>query len=160
MKIRVSDLSEEVRQVEFVERGDALNELVASSAGYDDQRFDGDIAVRAELYRYGGDVHASGTLAGRLACTCCRCLEDFDRPLERGFKFLLVDASAYPEGEADEGLDYHDGEEIDLGSLAREQALLALESMALCSPDCQGLCAGCGANLNEGPCSCPIHNRL
>ena len=56
MKIRVSDLSEEVRRVDFAEQDDTLNELVASTTGYGDQRFDGDIAVRAELYRYGGDV--------------------------------------------------------------------------------------------------------
>jgi uncharacterized protein len=160
VRIRVSDLSEQVRQVEFVEQGDALNDLVASSTGFDEQRFEGDITVKAELYRYGGDVHSSGSLSGSLACTCCRCLEDFHRPLARDFKFLLVDSTAYPEGEADEGLDYHNGEEIDLGALAREQALLALDSLALCSEDCLGLCAGCGANLNKTSCSCPVHNQI
>jgi uncharacterized protein len=24
-----------------------------------------------------------------------------------------------------------------------------------CRPDCKGLCPRCGANLNDGPCTCP-----
>jgi uncharacterized protein len=34
---------------------------------------------------------------------------------------------------------------------------------ARCKPDCKGLCAQCGQNLNEGQCDCdaePIDPRL
>ena len=36
----------------------------------------------------------------------------------------------------------------------REHVLLELPLVPLCAPDCQGLCATCGADLNQGPCGC------
>ena len=32
--------------------------------------------------------------------------------------------------------------------------VLAMDSKHVCSEDCKGLCATCGADLNEGPCGC------
>ncbi len=45
-------------------------------------------------------------------------------------------------------------EVIDLTGDAREDILLALPFNALCSPDCKGLCARCGADLNRKACGC------
>lgn len=36
----------------------------------------------------------------------------------------------------------------------RESIMLELPTLPLCSEDCKGLCPQCGANLNEGPCTC------
>ena len=55
---------------------------------------------------------------------------------------------------SDTGLDHYDGEEIDLGRLATEQAVLGLDGTLLCSPDCRGLCSSCGTNLNHETCRC------
>ncbi|HET7523328.1 MAG TPA: DUF177 domain-containing protein [Acidimicrobiales bacterium] len=46
------------------------------------------------------------------------------------------------------------GELLDLQPLVRDALLLELPLAPLCSEDCQGLCATCGADLNDGPCSC------
>src|SRR5215213_1252628 len=51
-------------------------------------------------------------------------------------------------------LSAYEGDAVDLDELVREQILLALPSRHLCREDCKGLCQRCGANLNNGPCSC------
>ena len=45
-------------------------------------------------------------------------------------------------------------DEVDLADLARTAFILDMDTTALCSEDCQGLCPGCGVNLNEEPCRC------
>jgi uncharacterized protein len=51
-------------------------------------------------------------------------------------------------------LSAYEGDAVDLDEVVREQLLLALPSRHLCREDCQGLCQKCGANLNDGHCSC------
>jgi uncharacterized protein len=46
-------------------------------------------------------------------------------------------------------------ENIDLRPAVRDQWLLSVPRFALCREECKGLCARCGADLNEGPCNCP-----
>jgi len=46
------------------------------------------------------------------------------------------------------------GGQLDLRAVVRELVLLDAPSTPLCRPDCAGLCLNCGANLNEGSCSC------
>ncbi|MFR1639226.1 MAG: YceD family protein [Eggerthellaceae bacterium] len=43
---------------------------------------------------------------------------------------------------------------IDLEPLVKAALLLEFPLVPLCDEDCKGLCASCGANLNEGPCEC------
>ena len=43
---------------------------------------------------------------------------------------------------------------VDLDDLARTAFILGMDTKTLCSEDCKGLCARCGADLNVGPCSC------
>jgi uncharacterized protein len=47
-----------------------------------------------------------------------------------------------------------DAKELDITDDIRDTLLLALPMKMLCTEDCRGLCAGCGANLNEEPCRC------
>ena len=47
-----------------------------------------------------------------------------------------------------------DGTELDLDQVVTEAFVLAMDTKNLCSDDCKGLCAKCGANLNDGPCGC------
>ncbi len=43
---------------------------------------------------------------------------------------------------------------VDVQGLAREALVLTLPTKIVCSTECQGLCAGCGQDLNMGPCGC------
>lgn len=44
---------------------------------------------------------------------------------------------------------------LDLRELCYTEVVLRLPTKHLCKADCKGLCAKCGANLNEGDCDCP-----
>jgi uncharacterized protein len=44
--------------------------------------------------------------------------------------------------------------DLDLGEAIREEVILSQTLLALCKPDCRGLCPHCGINLNEKRCDC------
>ena len=81
-----------------------------------------------------------------LAGPCMRCLEDADYTLK-------IDAREVDQPGGGEELQspYLDGTVLDLRSWARDAMVLALPAQILCTADCRGLCAVCGANLNEAP---------
>ena len=82
----------------------------------------------------------------RLAGPCMRCLE-------AAHETIAIDAREVdqPGGGEDLRSPYLDGDELDLGSWARDALVLALPTRILCTEECRGLCAICGANLNEDP---------
>jgi uncharacterized protein len=45
-------------------------------------------------------------------------------------------------------------QQLDLEEAVRQAWALALPMQPLCRPDCKGLCARCGTDLNEGACTC------
>jgi uncharacterized protein len=46
----------------------------------------------------------------------------------------------------------HDGLEIDLGAIVREQIILGVPMSPRCRDNCLGLCSTCGQNKNERDC--------
>ena len=83
----------------------------------------------------------------RLHGPCMRCLEDADTPISTDAREI-----DQPGGGEDMRSPYVDGDELDVHSWARDALALALPAQILCRGDCRGLCAICGANLNEaGP---------
>lgn len=51
---------------------------------------------------------------------------------------------------------------LDLTEAVRQAAVLEEPMAPLCRSDCPGLCAICGADLNDGPCPCdqaPVDDR-
>lgn len=49
--------------------------------------------------------------------------------------------------------------QFDLAAMVRDETLLAAAVDRLCRPDCAGLCPTCGADLNEGACTCTVAPR-
>ena len=45
----------------------------------------------------------------------------------------------------------NDEGELDLAAWVRDALALTLPTQITCRPECAGLCAQCGANLNEDP---------
>ncbi len=80
---------------------------------------------------------------------CVRCLEPFFLPVVFEFEELFEFPSRYRE-ETDMVLP--DDGYIDLRPLYREYLILSMPIKRLCKPDCLGLCAICGANLNKEGC--------
>ena len=128
MIIKVPDLTDEVRSIDFAEAAAGLSEVLAASPGWSGQHFERDLDVHAEAYRHGTDVYLGGSVDGVVKCTCRRCLDDFEWPLQRTFRFLLVKAGrvGHDDGlDDDAGLDHYEGDEIDLSRLARFQPIRA-----------------------------------
>ena len=79
---------------------------------------------------------------------CMRCLEQADPRFE-------VDAREVEQpGMGDDELSspyVNDDGELDLAAWARDAVALTLPAQITCRADCAGLCAQCGANLNEDP---------
>jgi uncharacterized protein len=76
---------------------------------------------------------------------CMRCLE----PASPDFE---VDSyEVHQPGGGDELTSPYLKDELDIQAWARDALALTLPAQLTCRPDCAGLCAQCGANLNEDP---------
>ncbi len=121
---------------------------------------DGALAVTISVSSSGSKYILDGRLKGTVILECDRCLESYRRQLETEFRIVLV-ARADEDGQTEVELFREDLEEgfisdfvLDLAEITREQVFLALPMKNLCRKDCAGLCAVCGANLNEKSCGC------
>lgn len=98
-----------------------------------------------------GRITLSGSAEISLLCLCDRCSREFT--LDRSFPLLAVLSDALQD---EENSDIYplDGDCADLDEIIITAFVLDMDSRKLCSETCRGLCSGCGANLNEEPCSC------
>ena len=86
-----------------------------------------------------------------LDAVCDRCGKAFQQEREIPFRCML--AEELQNEDNDEIVLLEDGQ-VDVGELARTAVILGMDTKTLCSEDCKGLCPRCGADLNQGPCSC------
>ena len=98
-----------------------------------------------------------GSACGTATVACARCLDDFQVDLNgevEGY-FLLSEDGPAPEDMDDDEFEVLGADKIlDLEPLIIAALLVEAPLVPLCREDCAGLCAQCGANLNEGPCAC------
>ena len=97
-------------------------------------------------------VLVSGTVRGRAAGECVRCLEAVEQDVEADFQELYVYPGRAPEGEdAEDELRELEDEMVDLGPALYDTVVPVLPFQPLCSDDCPGLCSECGARLADDP---------
>ncbi len=109
---------------------------------------DGEVETRLDVSRTTGAGYALRLRFDlRLSGPCMRCLEDAGAPVAADVR------EVHQPAEGDENLisDYLDENDLDLRSWVRDALVLALPVRIICSEECRGLCAICGANLNEDP---------
>lgn len=80
---------------------------------------------------------------------CYRCLTDVERNLILDLEELYANPPKH-----DSEFNVGDDAILDLAPLVRAEVLIGANERALCRHDCKGLCAVCGANLNETQCHC------
>ena len=101
-------------------------------------------------------IYVTGSVAGRMAVRCARCLSE----LEQGFDVEVHELYAREPGPDD---DYGLGEDLTLDPepMVRDAVMLSMPFSPLCKPDCLGLCERCGGNRNLGECTCtePVDPR-
>ncbi len=115
-----------------------------------DARFDdaSEVDVVLHLESLSDGIVVDGRVSVPWHGTCRRCLEPTDgvsvSDVHELYQRVLTDPDAFEIV----------GDQLDLRPIARELVLLDAPATPLCRPDCAGLCATCGKNLNEGGCDC------
>ncbi len=103
-----------------------------------------------------GRFYFSGSLAGSVGRECGRCLAAFRSDVAADLHIMFTDGTNGDDDDADvfPVVQGRGGTEIDLRPAVREGWLLEQPAIAVCSPECKGLCVRCGTNLNQGACQC------
>lgn len=109
------------------------------------------VQVEGSVTNHAGALVLEGTASSLLDLACDRCGKEFSR--EKVVELNCLMASELEDEEHDE-IYLLEGNEADLGEVAGTAFILAMDTKNLCSDDCKGLCAKCGADLNNGPCGC------
>jgi uncharacterized protein len=118
--------------------GDWRLELVGVPAGSPVQ-----LDLRLESVMDG--VLVSGTVEVTVAAECGRCLEPVSDRLDVDVQELF----AYEPADPDDEQPLLTGDFIDIEPLVRDAVVLGLPLNPVCDEDCLGLCATCGARLDD-----------
>lgn len=99
-------------------------------------------------------ILVTGRVSGEFEMECSRCLRPFTEP----FTGTISEIFAYPDQPELAGLEPGDedfvieDDTIDLEPAIRDEILLSVPTNPLHAPDCKGLCAVCGQDLNVKDC--------
>lgn len=135
---------------------EGIYELPVLKAGPDLYSFVEPLAWQVDVSNTGDALLVTGTVEGAAATSCCRCLEAVNLSLIGEVEgYFLIGEQGSPEDMAEDEFDVlpEDGK-VDLGALIVAALLLEVPMVPLCDDECKGICLDCGANLNEGGCSC------
>ncbi|MGH2599701.1 MAG: YceD family protein [Dehalococcoidia bacterium] len=137
-------------------------DVSASIPGVADDAPPTDVAGGVRLVRTNRGLLAYAALDAIARDICGRCLQPTETPLHVTLEeeFLpTVDVNtgqAVPHAEEDaEAFRIDEHHHLDLTEAVRQALVMQQPMQPLCRPDCKGLCARCGADLNAGPCGCP-----
>jgi uncharacterized protein len=111
------------------------------------------VCAKGEVRNIAGVLELSGTVTTTLHPVCDRCATPFTRAAAYPLHAILT---ADPDGgdPEDPWVFALKDDSADLDDIVTTCFVLNMDSKFLCKEDCKGLCFRCGANLNEGPCSC------
>lgn len=121
------------------------------------------VDVRLRVIPIAGMFRVEGQLRTAVGLTCSCCLDAFSHSLVSHFHVTYTreipgEADATSEAHElkaeDMGLVPFEGDEIDFRDMLQEQIILSIPMQPRCRDDCRGLCARCGANLNQAACNC------
>jgi len=109
------------------------------------------VVVEGRVKNEAGVLQCELQASTTLHCVCDRCLDEFDKAKAVSYSCVLAEEKQQEENDDIVLLDH---DEVDLDELARTAFILDMDTKTLCSPDCKGLCGGCGVNLNRESCRC------
>jgi DUF177 domain-containing protein len=113
-------------------------------------------SVRVELSKDRDDnIFTHGDLKALVTLPCGKCLAPALIKVSAPLKMTFVAGDEPDESEDpldDVDVTQHDGKEVDLEAIIREQLILGVPMAPRCRESCAGLCATCGQNKNERDC--------
>jgi uncharacterized protein len=105
-----------------------------------------------------GILRVQGQIQCPVRLECARCLAPYETVLhtevERQFVPGNDPAAADSQQEMAEEITYLPNYRLSIATVIEEELLLSLPMMALCNPDCAGLCPDCGVDRNQESCQC------
>ena len=159
MKVHLTEIPTQGLKLELTADNKDLSKL-------DDQTVVKLFKLEAKLVRMGAEVKLSGEYKADIDLTCDRCLIHYPLKLEESINITLIPLGIAPPV-ADSGmvsldsagLDYFEGQELNLLGYYEDQLLMDLPIKKLCDPSCKGLCPVCGADQNKEGCDCDKTDR-
>jgi uncharacterized protein len=109
------------------------------------------VKISGHAGNYTGIVELHATADFVLETACDRCAKPISLPLATKIFHTLVTSL---NDETNDELLLVNELRFNLDELIIEDIFLDLPSKFLCKKDCKGMCYKCGADLNEGSCSC------
>ncbi len=112
------------------------------------------VRLHGKMRNIDGDLYFQGDAVVVMELICDRCLKPYQETLD-----LVLDEIFYPEFKKVDDIDFYktyNGNQLEMDQMIHDGVLLKISMNSICQEDCLGLCAHCGADLNEGPCSCEV----
>lgn len=156
MKLELESLESSERSIEIIIPANDLD------LDADDAELSGEVRLTGTAKRIDAETTVKGSIAADVKINCIRCLTPVDKKLEFKFRSKYLASEVFNEKgnhelEVDDlDADAISGEYLDLRDVVREQLLLNLPEIVLCSEDCKGLCPICSKNLNIESCNCDV----
>lgn len=152
-------------------KGEAVNYSFRGSVsdffGRDEYPAGGSIEVILSARAESDKVIVRGAMRASLDLECSRCLRLFRQELHTEFQEAFLIVSGFADAEDPELLAAAAANELEargnylyLSEFLRQVLILGQEYSPLCRPDCQGLCIGCGTDLNSGTCDCRTDSQV
>lgn len=139
-----------VRSLTFGERNEYERRLFVdvepfTIGGIDYGLEGGGLDLALTVTRVGRRLSLTGEGVASVKGPCQRCLDDATVEVP----VVCREYAADGESEGDEDEPYVQGYSLDLVAWVRDALAEALPPQLLCTPECLGLCAECGVNLNQ-----------
>ena len=119
--------------------------------------FPSGLAVQADVQAIGDDFLVDLLISGEGEFACDRCGKGFRRGVQEKVQTLFSHGSGLDLGK-DEDEEIRriqpSDRDLDITQDVTDGFLLSIPAKLLCREDCRGLCPICGAEWNEGTCSC------
>ena len=112
---------------------------------------EGGAKVVGAVKNIGQELLLDATVSMTVVRACDRCLNDTRTQTVFSVSEHLLPETRVADAEEKDGIVLVEGE-LDLVELVKSRLILHLPIKHLCSEDCKGLCAQCGADLNVAPC--------
>ncbi|NJD04479.1 MAG: DUF177 domain-containing protein [Ruminiclostridium sp.] len=109
------------------------------------------VRFSGNLTNMNGILKLDGRLKTGYKVMCYRCLGEIERQLD----ITMLESIVNGKSDIDEPDAYtYTGDYLELDKIIEDNIILNLPMKQVCTQECKGLCQKCGANLNEGSCSC------
>jgi len=160
MKINVNELRKNPQEIEV---DVSPKDLRLAAEGF---LFPAPVTGHVRFQMVSRRILANGHLETRVATECVRCLAAMEQPICAEVEMVFEKRPSVEEDEKgamaaaweaeSREIDYYDEEELDPTESFRQLLTIELPNYPLCREECRGLCPTCGADLNQGDCTCGV----